>query len=249
MGTCRILALTTLVASALAAPALAGGPAPSSGVASALGVAHVNGQKVLVDVLVAVPAGESARENAHRALGELGARPVQEEAFTATGLVWDTLPVVQNYNPSGQAVSAADDLQATQSTWSGVTGSRFRMASGGTTTRCPSLSKSCRGGQRFDGNNDVGWARLGGRTLGVTWSSSSIDEADMVLNTAFRWSDGCTQAQGTYDVRSVLLHENGHVAGLGHSSDPSAVMYSTYQTVRCTLSADDQAGIRALYPS
>jgi predicted Zn-dependent protease len=45
----------------------------------------------------------------------------------------------------------------------------------------------------------------------------------------------------------VYLHENGHVAGLGHSTDLGAVMYPSYQTARCALAADDRNGIAALY--
>jgi hypothetical protein len=107
--------------------------------------------------------------------------------------------------------------------------------------------KGCKGGQRFDGFNDVGWRRLGGSTLGVTWSSSSIDEADMAINTSFTWNLGCTQIAGSFDLQTVLLHENGHVAGLGHSSDVNAVMYPSYQTARCSLGADDRAGLASLY--
>jgi hypothetical protein len=48
------------------------------------------------------------------------------------------------------------------------------------------------------------------------------------------------------DVFSVALHETGHALGLGHSDDPTAVMYP-YYTIKTGLTADDIAAIRTLY--
>lgn len=61
------------------------------------------------------------------------------------------------------------------------------------------------------------------------------------------WVDNPNATLGQLDLFSVVLHELGHALGLGHSSDPSAVMYFTYQGGRRSLSADDIAGIRAIY--
>jgi predicted Zn-dependent protease len=69
----------------------------------------------------------------------------------------------------------------------------------------------------------------------------------MAINTRYTWTLGCQQQGSGYDLQSVLLHENGHVAGLDHSTDRSAVMYPSYQTARCALADDDKAGIAALY--
>ena len=126
--------------------------------------------------------------------------------------------------------------------------SSFVLAYGGETSRCPSLVKQCPGPQVFDGFNDVGWMDLGrcrvSCTLGVTWYSTSTDEADMALNTRATWrTDG-----GDFDVETVLLHENGHVAGLGHSAVAQAVMYAYYGGARRSLHQDDVDGISALYP-
>jgi Matrixin len=48
------------------------------------------------------------------------------------------------------------------------------------------------------------------------------------------------------DVYSVALHEIGHALGLGHSDNPSAVMYPYYQR-HTTLEADDIAAVRSIY--
>jgi hypothetical protein len=48
------------------------------------------------------------------------------------------------------------------------------------------------------------------------------------------------------DLFSVALHETGHALGLGHTSDPGAVMYPYYR-MQTGLTSDDIAGIQALY--
>ena len=236
-----------LTAAATAALLSAAAPASAADrVVAGLGTAKVAGKTATVEVFVAVPDGTSAKAAKDRAIRAQGATPVANE-FTFTGLKWGTLPVRQNYNPAGQPVNGASALSGTNSPWSTVSGSTFRIQSGGTTSRCPSLVKECAGAQRNDRFNDVGWARLANGTLGVTWSTSGTDEADMAINTRYRWSLGCTAVSGTFDLQSVFLHENGHVAGLGHSTNVGAVMYPSYQTARCALAADDRAGIAALY--
>ena len=240
------VAVAVFAALAVAAPALA-----RDRVVMVEGVAR-NDAGLHVDIVLTVNDGENVRAAARRALDANGAKPApappQSSAFTLTGLFWNRLPVVQNYNPAGQAVANAGSiLSATRSTWSGVQGSNYRITSGGTTSRCPSLVQECRGPQTFDGFNDVGWSRLSGSVLGVTWSSTTRDEADIAINQRLPWSTGCTQVAGRYDLQSVVLHENGHVAGLGHSGATSAVMYPSYQTARCALSQDDRNGIATLY--
>ena len=53
----------------------------------------------------------------------------------------------------------------------------------------------------------------------------------MAINTRYTWTTGCTEREGSaFDLQTVFLHENGHVAGLGHSTDINAVMYPSYRT-------------------
>lgn len=49
------------------------------------------------------------------------------------------------------------------------------------------------------------------------------------------------------DLETVALHEVGHLLGLAHSSVPNSVMFANYSGERRVLTADDIAGIRALY--
>jgi hypothetical protein len=83
--------------------------------------------------------------------------------------------------------------------------------------------------------------------LGVTWTGTSTDEADMALNTNFNWETALVASP--FDAETVFLHENGHAAGLGHSNDINAIMYPSYQKLNRILQPDDKAGISFLYPA
>ena len=107
------------------------------------------------------------------------------------------------------------------------------------------MVRECPGPQTFDGFNDIGWFSIPGCcTLGVTWSDPGGQEADMALNTRFPWST----TGGDVDVETVLLHENGHVLGLGHSSVVGSVMEAVYAGARRALTLDDERGVTYLYP-
>ena len=245
----RSLALTLAALFFAAFPAAA---TAAQQTASATGIANVQGADVYVEVIVEVPEGQSPRQAAEAALADQGALaqpPPGPGGPGFTGLVWDFLPVVQFYNPAGEPVVAESLLGATQGTWSSVPGSRFAFRSGGRTFRCPSIVRECPGPQVLDRRNDVGWLPLSSNILGVTWSTiDGVDEADMALNTRVPWNTGCTNVAGSFDVQTVLLHENGHVAGLGHASSTASLMYPSYLGARCSLGALDQQAISTLYP-
>ena len=66
---------------------------------------------------------------------------------------------------------------------------------------------------------------------------------DMHLDADEAWKIGANT-----DLYSVALHETGHALGLGHSDNPTAVMYAYYH-ISTGLTADDISGIRAIYGS
>ena len=142
--------------------------------ASAFGEANIGGQRVFVHATVVVPPGLDGNTVAQAAIRDQGGRPFQPTEFLLNGLVWDQFinaqatdnpQVVQLYNNSGAPVEvekldeAAASVGNSQTTWSGVVKSIFSFL-GGTTSRCPSLVKQCRGPQTFDGENGVGWLDL-----------------------------------------------------------------------------------------
>ncbi|MBI3167046.1 MAG: matrixin family metalloprotease [Chloroflexi bacterium] len=61
---------------------------------------------------------------------------------------------------------------------------------------------------------------------------------------AERWVDSETE---NVDLLTVAAHEIGHALGLGHSNDPSALMFPSYSEPHRSLGRDDIAGIQSLY--
>ena len=222
------------------------------------GIGKVPGKDLYVDVLVLVPEGSDPQDMVAKALAKQGARPIGVQQFSETGLVWDQFKdnildndfVQQNYLPTGEPVDGLTILTNTHNTWNGVPSSSFEFMLGDTNVldRCPSLVLECTPllTQNFDQNNDVGWFSLNDfNTLGVAWYGTSIDEVDIALNSDRAWF---TNGQNI-DVETVLLHENGHGLGLGHSSVSGSIMQAFYGGVQRTLGTDDINGISSLYPA
>lgn len=103
---------------------------------------------------------------------------------------------------------------------------------------------------------DSSWPYEGSaNTLALTTVTYNLDtgeiyDADMELNSADNhFTTGDTGVD--FDLLSIVTHEAGHFLGLAHTPEVSATMYPTYAqhtTNLRELSADDIAGICAIYP-
>lgn len=198
----------------------------------------INGKPVLIEMIVAAPAGTDSQQLSAMAIAEarkLGAQV--DDGFTTTVGVYPQFfdktgknnTVTVSYNPSGAPVAGTQAaLQAALDSWSSVKGSTFRYTFGGVTTRQPALG---------DGFNDVYWLPgtqdcnqgcvLGRTTTLFNRLTAAIVEFDMELFAyPGLWSTSPPSAANpAIDVQTVFLHELGHAAGIGHTTDQPAVMY------------------------
>lgn len=81
-----------------------------------------------------------------------------------------------------------------------------------------------------------------------------INDADIVTNTRYAWtsqgeSDGCSSE---FFIEGVMVHEVGHLLGLGHSNVAGATMYPSVSSCNnepASTASDDNAAIAELYGS
>ena len=78
-----------------------------------------------------------------------------------------------------------------------------------------------------------------------------IYDADVYTNTSIQmYSSGESGCSSEYDINGIMVHEVGHVIGIGHSSVAGATMYpsiSACNTSARTLASDDFAARDDLY--
>ncbi|KAG8382260.1 hypothetical protein BUALT_Bualt05G0058300 [Buddleja alternifolia] len=84
--------------------------------------------------------------------------------------------------------------------------------------------------------------------LGILAHAFAPNDGRLHFDGDERWVDGVKA--GELDLQTIGLHELGHILGLGHTSDPNAIMYPTTSSgVRRGLGQDDIDGIKELYHS
>ena len=181
-------------------------------------------------------------------------------AYCLTGVRWpdDLTPAPVLYNSSGK-VTTGQCISSTQmdNAVTGGIGPWRAISYGGTTTKTAN---------KRDGVNVVGWANLGGQTLGITNYLkydrtrtvscggnlfANIFESDVRLTTSFRWTSGggqCPCAAGSaFYLNGVSEHEFGHVIGLCHTNNPSSLMYPSFGACgNKSSSGDENSGENAI---
>jgi hypothetical protein len=179
------------------------------------------------------------------------------DAYCLTGVRWPGSTSVF-YNASGKVTTGQciSSAQLDSAAIGGITPWQV-LSYGGTTTKTAN---------KRDGQNTLGWANLGGQTLGITNYLkndrfrtvqcgnnlfANLFEADVRLANAFRWTSGgggCPCAAGSaFYVNAVSEHEFGHVIGLCHTNQPSSLMYPSFGVCENkSKGADENAGENAI---
>lgn len=146
-------------------------------------------------------------------------------------------------------------LEGALSDWSDIGASAFDFAEEVIFTDfAPSLARETPGPSSFSGTNQVGWDRIGGSTIAVTYFATSAftgPEADMVINDRLAWVTSDADESSpfiNFDLKTIALHEFGHFLGLGHTSVATALMVSFYAGPR-DIQLDDELAATTLYPT
>ena len=181
---------------------------------------------------------------------------VVQHQSTGTPLVWPTPPIPMRLalGDAGRVLrngttSWDDNAASALAEWAAVVPLLVQQADAPNVVRWSGDAEPL---GRLTASTTKEYARLNGLLV--------IVRATTVLNAELCWDayDGPLQPVLCHgqltpllDVRRVLLHELGHVLGLEHPDEGgqtvAAIMNHTTSEVD-TLQADDEAGIRALYP-
>jgi hypothetical protein len=166
--------------------------------------------------------------------------------------VWKTTPVsVPVYNAGNDSITDSDGgvsaVVGAIKAWGIIsTGTTSTVAKKGTAPATITLNSS---------GNICSGTCLAATLTGYYHAEGSqyyIDDADVYTNQrhAFfssRETDGCS---GEYDIDGVMVHEVGHVIGIGHSNVQGATMYPSVSACNIgnrTLERDDTAAKSDLY--
>lgn len=179
---------------------------------------------------------------------EYGPRP----KFELMGVGWDGIgrrgTAMSYYFQNGTADVPGDlekyEVLRALSTWTEVIDVAVSEAGGPGEPRC--IEVGWYTGHHGDG---IPFDGPGGVVGHAFYPSHTVPEqpfaGDVHFDDAEYWQIGTG-----IDVYSVALHELGHSLGLGHSADPTAIMFGVYVPgkIHGGLKPDDLAGILTLYP-
>ena len=182
---------------------------------------------------------------------------------------WTRFPVRYVVSDAGVPGVTAVDVQAAAAhafgTWQAVPTASITYQFAWVTSATPGAQ---------DGLSTIGFANrpeldrvLAATSFLVDLSTGAIVESDIFINAIHPWSVAPAGEARRFDLESILLHEIGHLSGLGHSAIGETeilaeggrrviaaatvmfpIAFGPGSIVDRTLRADDVAGISDLYP-
>jgi len=148
---------------------------------------------------------------------------------------------------------AVDAVLGAFAPWMRVNGARLAISYQGRTSKPIGFEPGA------ENVNTIAWSRdawpfepdaLAMTVTAHQQSTGRLVDGDILINEAdYSWGLG---GSAENDLVNALTHEVGHLLGLAHSDVPEATMFASaqpWETQKTTLAADDEAGIRALYPA
>lgn len=166
--------------------------------------------------------------------------PYSRETGSGHNLKWDYQHDTVTFKMN-MTTSQRTEINAARDIWNQV--SSLYLNYGGTTSATYAR----------DNVNTVGkknWGQNGTLACAYYWYTTSnghFVEADIMINYSYAWNHTCASA--SFDLRSVVLHEFGHVLGLDHVNNSNHVMSPTLSSGECrrTLGCGDSKGVKAIY--
>ena len=188
------------------------------------------------------------------------AAPAVVHAYTLEGPRWPSngqvVMYVQLGTPAGTLTDGSKSWNAVAESalaiWNPCLGSGVQFAVGASTI---SNVQGDHKNSVFFSNSAFG-SGFGDDTLAITvYTSNSagtqFTEADVVVNNANTFDSyrGPFDTGQPYDLRRVLVHEFGHVLGLGHAAQGTVAIMEPVISEIDTIEADDIAGVESIYGS
>jgi hypothetical protein len=176
------------------------------------------------------------------------AEPAMAYVLLSPRRTWATVPVpVRVYtvgnstinDGNGGVTATVNAVKAWSVVGSGTTNSRAVRGQAPATIELNNNGRICTG------------SCLAATLIGY-YTGNIIYDADVYTNTRYSFTssgetDGCS---GEFDMDGIMVHEVGHVIGIGHSNVAGATMYPTVSSCNFnnrTLEADDRAAMTDLY--